>query len=66
MRAAVARKSAISEETVAVLASDPSPDVIGTLVNAQRGKLGESALTQIIQRNWSAVNRDIAQLYRKL
>ena len=27
----------------------------------QRGKLSESALTQIIQRNWIAVNRDIAR-----
>ncbi len=61
VREAVARKSVISDETVATLASDPSPEVIGALVNAQRSKLSESALIQIIQRNWSTVNRDIAQ-----
>lgn len=61
VREAVARKSVISEETVGSLASDPSPEVIWALVNAQRCKLTESALTQIIQRNWSTVNRDIAQ-----
>jgi len=60
VRAAVARKSAISEETVANFASDSSPEVIGALVNAQCRKLSESAIVQIVQRNWSAVNRDIA------
>ncbi len=62
VRAAVARKRAISEETVAKLASDPSPEVIDALVSAQCGKLSESALAQIIQRNWSRVNRQIAQI----
>jgi len=61
VRAAVACKAVISEETVATLASDPSPEVIEALVNAQRRKLSESALTQIIQRNWSGINRQIAQ-----
>lgn len=61
VRAAVARKSTISEETVANLASDSSPEVIEALVNAQCRKLGESAIVQIVQRNWSSVNRDIAR-----
>lgn len=61
IRAAVARKSSINEKTVAMLASDPTPEVVDALVNAQRGKIGESALTQIIQRNWTIINRDIAQ-----
>jgi len=61
VRAAVARKRVISEETVANLASDPSPEVIDALVSAQCGKLSESALVQIIQRNWSGVNRQIAR-----
>ena len=61
VRAAVACKRVISEETVAKLASDSSPEVIDALVSAQRCKLSESALAQIIQRNWSGVNRDIAR-----
>lgn len=61
VREAVARKRVISEETAANLASDSSPEVIGALVSAQCGKLSESALAQIIQRNWSGVNRDIAR-----
>src|ERR1019366_5055930 len=61
VRAAVARKRVISEETVANLASDPSPEVIDALVSAQCGKLSESALVQIIQRNWTGVNREIAR-----
>jgi hypothetical protein len=61
VREAVARKSVISEETIANLASDPSPDVIWALVSAQCGRLSESAVAQIIQRNWSGVNREIAQ-----
>jgi hypothetical protein len=60
VRAAVASKAVISEETVATLASDPSPEVIEALVNAQRRKLSESALAQIIQRNWSGINGKIA------
>src|ERR1035437_6094710 len=44
VRRAVAQKAVISEETVAILASDSSPEVIEALVNAQRGKLSESAL----------------------
>jgi len=35
--------------------------VIEALVNSQRRKLSESALAQIIQRNWSGINRQIAQ-----
>jgi hypothetical protein len=35
--------------------------VIEALLCAQCRKLSESALTQIIQRNWSEVNRRIAQ-----
>jgi hypothetical protein len=62
IRAAVAGKSVISEETVARLASDPNPEVIRALVNAQCPKLKELALTQIIQRNLTSVNRDIAQM----
>jgi len=61
VRAAVASKRVISEETVANLASDSSPEVIDALVSEQRCKLSESALAQIIQRNWSKVNRDIAR-----
>lgn len=61
VRAAAARKSVISEETVAMLASDPGPEVIEALVIAQHGKLSQSALTEIIQRNWTSVNREIAQ-----
>jgi hypothetical protein len=61
VRAAVARNGVISEETVATLASDSSPEVIDALVSAQGGKLTESALVHIIQRNWSGVNRSIAQ-----
>jgi hypothetical protein len=61
VRAAVARKRVISEETVANLASDTSPEVIDALVSAQCGKLSESALVQIIQRNWTGVNREIAR-----
>jgi uncharacterized protein (DUF2336 family) len=61
VRAAVARKAVISEETVQVLASDSSPEVIEALVRAQCRKLSESALAQIIQRNWSGTNRQIAQ-----
>src|ERR1017187_1390504 len=60
LRASVARKSVISAETVAILASDSSPEVIEALVNAQCGRLSESALAQIVQRNWSGVNRGIA------
>ena len=60
VRASVARKSVISAETVAILASDSSPEVIEALVNAQCGKLSESDLAQIVQRNWSGVNRSIA------
>jgi len=61
VRSAVAGKSVITEETVGILASDPSPEVIEALVNAQRSKLSESALAQIIQRNWSGINRQIAE-----
>lgn len=61
VRQAVVRKSVLSAETVALFASDSSPEVIEDLVASQRGKLTESALTQIISRNWSRVNRDIAQ-----
>jgi hypothetical protein len=61
VRRAVAQKTAISAETVANLASDPSPEVIEALVGSQCAKLSESALAQIIQRNWSGVNRDIAR-----
>jgi hypothetical protein len=61
VRAAVACKAVISEETVATLASDSSPEVIEALVNAQCRKLSESAIAQIIQRNWSGINRQIAQ-----
>ena len=61
VRASVARKSVISAETVAILASDSSPEVIEALVNAQCGKVSESDLAQIVQRNWSGVNRDIAR-----
>ena len=60
VRAAVACKAVISEETVATLASDSSPEVIEALVNAHRRKLSESALAQIIQRNWSGINGKIA------
>ena len=41
VRASVARKSVISAETVAILASDSSPEVIEALVHAQRGKLSD-------------------------
>src|ERR1017187_4386889 len=61
VRRSVAQKGVILEETVAVLASDSSPDVIEALVGRQCGKLSASALAQIIQRNWSGVNRDIAR-----
>ena len=61
VRAAVACKAVISEETVATLASDSSPEVIEALVNAQCRKLSGSAIAQIIQRNWSGINRQIAQ-----
>jgi hypothetical protein len=61
VRAAVASKAVISEETVANLASDSSPEVIEELLCAQCRKLSESALAQIIQRNWSEANRRIAQ-----
>jgi len=61
VRAAVACKAVISEETVATLASDSSPEVIEALVNAQSRKLSGSAIAQIIQRNWSGINRQIAQ-----
>jgi hypothetical protein len=61
VREAVARKRVISAETVANLAFDSSPEVIGALVSAQCEKLSESAVAQIIQRNWSGVNRDIAR-----
>jgi predicted GNAT family acetyltransferase len=57
----VACKAVISEETVATLASDSSPEVIEALVNAQCRKLSGSAIAQIIQRNWSGINRQIAQ-----
>ena len=60
VRAAVACKAVVSEETVATLASDSSPEVIEALVNAHRRKLSESALAQIIQRNWSGINGKIA------
>ena len=61
VRRAVAQKAVIMEETAAILASDSSPDVIEALVGRQCGKLSASALAQIIQRNWSGVNRDIAR-----
>jgi hypothetical protein len=61
VRRAVACKAVITEETVANLASDSSPEVIESLVSAQCRKLSESALAQIIQRNWSGINRQIAQ-----
>jgi len=38
--------------------------VVGAVVCAQCGKLSESALAQIIQRNWSGVNRDRARNVR--
>jgi hypothetical protein len=60
IREAVAYKASISDETVEILASDPNPDVILALVNNQRNKLSEAVLTQIIQRNWSSVNTNIA------
>jgi hypothetical protein len=60
VRSSVALKPVITEETVALLASDPNPEVIEVLVRAQCSKLSESALVQIIQRNWSAINRQIA------
>src|ERR1035437_8737956 len=53
VRAAVARKTVITEGTLGILASDPSPEVIGALVNAQWLRLSRSVLAQIIQRNWS-------------
>ena len=61
VRSSVACKAVITEETVGILASDPNPEVIEMLVRAQCSKLSESALVQIIQRNWSAINRRIAE-----
>jgi uncharacterized membrane-anchored protein YjiN (DUF445 family) len=61
VREAVASKAVISEETVASLVSDSSPEVIEALLRAQCHRLSESALAQIIQRNWSEVNRRIAE-----
>jgi hypothetical protein len=61
VRAAIAGKRVISEETVVHLASDPSPEVIDAIVSTQCGKLSELALTQIIARDWSGVNRNIAR-----
>lgn len=61
VRRGVACKAVISKETVGILASDSSPEVVEALVSAQCRKLSESALAQIIQRNWSGINRQIAQ-----
>ena len=60
VRAAVATKTVITEETLGLLASDPSPEVIGALVSVRRCRLSRSVLAQIIQRNWSDVNQRIA------
>lgn len=60
VREAVARKSAISDKTVVLLASDGCPEVIEAIAESQTRRLSEPALTQIIQRNWSRLNRSIA------
>lgn len=61
VRQAVASARCISEETVGILVTDSCPWVIEELVRAQRDKLSQSALIQIIEHNWSMVNRQIAQ-----
>jgi hypothetical protein len=60
VREEVARKRTISDETVALLASDGCPEVIEALADSQTRRLTEPAIVQIIQRNWSRVNRNIA------
>jgi len=61
VREAVARKGVISEDTVARLETDACPEVLEALVTCQQGKLTQAALTRIIQRDWSRVNRGIAE-----
>jgi hypothetical protein len=60
IRRSVASKDSLPEETVAALADDPAPEVIQALANRQRRKISEAALRQIIGRNWSYLNREIA------
>jgi hypothetical protein len=60
IRRSIASKESIPEETIAALADDPAPEVILALANHQRRKIGEAALREIIGRNWSCLNREIA------
>ncbi len=60
VRRAVAAKSVLPAETVAILASDSEPEVIKEVVNSHRDKLSEADLIQIIRRGWSDVNTSIA------
>jgi hypothetical protein len=60
VREAIARKSAISDKTLVLLASDGCPEVIEAIAESQTRRLSEPALMQVIQRNWSRLNRSIA------
>ena len=63
VRRAVACKSVLTEETVAILASDPSPEVIEALVNARRCSFSESALPRSfsVSVDEPRINRQIAE-----
>jgi len=49
-----------------ILASDPSPEVIEALVNAQRSKLSESPLSRSFSANWSGINRRSQRTWRAI
>ena len=60
VRRAVASKSRLTGETVALLASDLSPEVVETVVFEHTKDIPEATLVGIIRRNWTNVNCAIA------
>jgi hypothetical protein len=60
VRQTVASKPALSAETIALLASDPSPEVVEAICSAHTKDIPESILVGIIRRNWTNVNCAIA------
>ncbi len=60
VRRAVASRPRLTPETVALLASDPSPEVLEALVYEHAKDIPEATLVNIIRRNWTNVNMAIA------
>ncbi len=60
VRRAVASKSRLTPETIALLAADPTPEVVEALVFEHSKDIPEATLVGIIRRNWTNVNCNIA------